>query len=369
MQPMKADQFTRKDFDNLKKPTLNVGKWGIPISNHGSYTGSGLDRGHLFAAQYATDEDQNTATYRITNTIPQDHDFNSNQWKAAETYMKDHGFKECITNGGIPHVFTGAVTGFQNQRFEITKIETPDDVQMQIPTHLWTTMICVQGNKILMHQSFIGSNYQKGEIVFYKNFQHFRSDLKEMYKADSDLFSTNAYHNMDPHTDYRNLPDSPYIFEKDQSLIELWKGVIVARERAVCLFESFAYFMRLSGYSVDMAKFAMEAITNIPTRNKRETNAVPKYDEKVSFFVMMINDTNPTTDLELRTIKLTELDSKTNKPVDEHMIDMMKMEHTELKPGGTDVKFSILENGGQENVMKKGKSTSKKINVVLKPRN
>lgn len=362
---LQATQFKREKFDNLKNPSLAVGKWQIPISNYESYTGSGLDRGHLFAAQYATDEDQNKATYRITNTVPQDHDFNSNQWKAAETYMKDVAFRECQTNGGVSFVFTGAVTGFQDQTFEITKPDNPGTVEKQIPTHLWTTMICVQHNNILMHQSFIGSNYQKGEIVFYKNFHHFRSDLKAMYKADNDLFSTKAYNMIPLITDYLNLPESHYIFKNDQPLLELWRGQIVAMERARCLYDSFAYFMRLSGYNVDMARIEMPAPT---TRNKRETKHVPQSDEKVSFFLMMINDTNPKKDLELGTIKLTELDSKTNKPVDDLMIDIKKKEHTEQKTGGTAVTFSFLEDGGQEIVMKKGKSTSK-INIVLKPRN
>eukprot|EP00092_Neocalanus_flemingeri_P060890 GFUD01073109.1.p1 GENE.GFUD01073109.1~~GFUD01073109.1.p1 ORF type:complete len:490 (-),score=79.48 GFUD01073109.1:300-1769(-) len=368
--------FKKRSFENVGNPTMKVGKWGdIPISNYESYTGTGLDRGHLFAAQYATDEDQNKATYRLTNTVPQDSDFNKNQWKKAETYMKDYGFKKCQISGGTPFVFTGAITGFQEQKYQITKANKPNDVEMSIPTHMWTTMLCVDLNnndKISLHLSFIGSNYQKGLIIFYKNFLHFGSDLKLMYKMQDDLFSTPAYNGMNHENTLSLEPpcfpqDGSFICTTDKEVMYYWKNTNVAEQRALNLFDQFSYSMRLSGYGVDAFK---AQLVNAINRNKREITTPSNSDEaKLSFMLVMINDTHSKHDLELRKFELTEVDEKTRMPVDQYTVNLNKIEYVEENPGGTEVKFSYQEDDGKEKAIEKVQSATRKINIILTPRN
>ena len=70
------------------------------------YTGSGFDRGHMVRSEErtATPED-NTATFFLTNVLPQRHDLNAGPWLRLEDYCQALSQKEdkelYVTAGGI----------------------------------------------------------------------------------------------------------------------------------------------------------------------------------------------------------------------------------------------------------------------------
>jgi endonuclease G len=70
------------------------------------YTGSGFDRGHLVRSEERTrTPEDNTATFLLTNVIPQRHDLNAGPWLRLEDYCQALAQKEdkelYVTAGGI----------------------------------------------------------------------------------------------------------------------------------------------------------------------------------------------------------------------------------------------------------------------------
>ena len=184
-----------------KAAQLSTTIWHTELPNDQSFSNSRFDRGHLFAANYASDEAQQKATYRITNVVAQDPDFNEKQWRKAESWLMKEGMFKCKHPGGditktvgSSYVLTGAVIGRQAENGDpgfqdgLYRIKYGQDEEMQVPTHMWTTMLCDNGNGGIQHMSFIGSNYQDGHVVFYRSFQDFTADLNAMYGGTGNMF-------------------------------------------------------------------------------------------------------------------------------------------------------------------------------------
>ena len=128
---------------------LSTTFWHTELPNDQSFSNSRFDRGHLFADNYASDKAQQKATYRITNVVAQDPDFNEKQWRKAESWLMKEGMFKCkhpdgdITKTvGSSYVLTGAVIGRQAENGEpgfqdgLYRIRYGQDEEMQVPTHV-----------------------------------------------------------------------------------------------------------------------------------------------------------------------------------------------------------------------------------------
>jgi endonuclease G len=106
-----------------------------------SYSGSGFDRGHMCpsADRLSSDED-NSATFLMTNFVPQAHDNNAGPWEDLETYERtlvNQGNEVYIISGGYGQGGTG-LNGFTN---------TINNGHVTVPAVTWKVMLVLpKGN-------------------------------------------------------------------------------------------------------------------------------------------------------------------------------------------------------------------------------
>jgi len=79
---------------------------GFKRANHDDYTGSGYDRGHMVRSEERTRSDEdNRATFLMTNILPQYHDLNAGPWLRLEEHCEKLAKREdhelFIMAGGI----------------------------------------------------------------------------------------------------------------------------------------------------------------------------------------------------------------------------------------------------------------------------
>lgn len=191
------------------------------------HVSEGFDKGHLFPWQYATDAVQAQATMKLTNAVPQDTIFNQEQWKEAETLLKNTVLLDCQDNGHTPILFTGAVPDYfgqndasiqelRNLQPSVMTQEMIDNTFFQVkigftlksderkgvrwdypkeklkwttkkvtvPTHMWTAFICLNtANQATTNfLAYIGMNIQTGIIKWYTDNSLFQTVLQRMYR-------------------------------------------------------------------------------------------------------------------------------------------------------------------------------------------
>ena len=131
-----------------------------------------IDRGHLFAAAYASaDKAQYESTFKMTNAVAQDFIFNRKVWSQAERFLKAVGLKACLPNGpqpGIPLVVTGAIPENLHPNVADRRLFNINN-KFKVPVLMWTTMWCILNNNIEYHVSFIGDNGPRGDVMFKGN--------------------------------------------------------------------------------------------------------------------------------------------------------------------------------------------------------
>lgn len=117
----KEQDFKPKDYRTRAKQARNV-----------DYQNSGYDKGHLFPRSYACSNDDQKATFTLTNAVPQVTSFNTGSWNRAEdtskTIMKDH----CNLPGDERYFITGAIPSEHNTI----------NNRVNIPDEMWTAACC-----------------------------------------------------------------------------------------------------------------------------------------------------------------------------------------------------------------------------------
>lgn len=79
---------------------------GFRRANHDDYTGSGYDRGHMVRSEERTrSEEDNRATFLMTNILPQYHDLNAGPWLRLEEHCEKlsrrEGHQLFVMAGGV----------------------------------------------------------------------------------------------------------------------------------------------------------------------------------------------------------------------------------------------------------------------------
>ncbi|KAE8279453.1 hypothetical protein D5F01_LYC23042 [Larimichthys crocea] len=99
------------------------------------------DRGHLFPANHASDQDELESTFTLTNAVPQDSNFNRGRWSQMEQCMKcimdyfisAHNFKCFVVVGAKP----GNTKLNDNNNIAKKKVN--------IPSMMWSAFRCGNG--------------------------------------------------------------------------------------------------------------------------------------------------------------------------------------------------------------------------------
>ncbi|XP_066174960.1 endonuclease domain-containing 1 protein-like [Sylvia atricapilla] len=93
----------------------------------------GLDRGQLNPSRHQDGTDSKTATFTLTNTVPQDNCLYVRQWNNYESEIMPQLTKNCTTT----YVITGAVPG---KTYLVNG-------RVNRPSHIWSAACCVGGTQ------------------------------------------------------------------------------------------------------------------------------------------------------------------------------------------------------------------------------
>ncbi|MBD2529366.1 DNA/RNA non-specific endonuclease [Nostoc flagelliforme FACHB-838] len=123
--------------DNFRADTtLPTGWYRVGSSD---YSGSGFDRGHMTpSADRTKTVTDNSATFLMTNMVPQSPDNNQGPWASLENYSRSlvsQGNELCIISG----TYGIGGTGSNGTRYTIA------NGNVQVPTRVWKTIVVNPG--------------------------------------------------------------------------------------------------------------------------------------------------------------------------------------------------------------------------------
>lgn len=108
------------------------------------FPNTNYDRGHLNPNFYQCDESR-TATFTLTNAVPQDPCFNQQRWKEMEEMAKYAMQSHCNFPGAKRYFITGAVpsdTRIPSQAHDKESDRRRDYERVSIPSVMWTAACC-----------------------------------------------------------------------------------------------------------------------------------------------------------------------------------------------------------------------------------
>lgn len=112
---VEADEAERKDYFSICE---DVQARGWPYARHGDYTNTGYDRGHLVpSADRLGSQEENDATFRLSNIAPQTPHLNRVVWNALEQEIRELALRYdtlyVVTGGelkpGLPRIGEGRI--------------------------------------------------------------------------------------------------------------------------------------------------------------------------------------------------------------------------------------------------------------------
>jgi DNA/RNA endonuclease G (NUC1) len=114
------------------------------------YVNTGFHRGHLNPVAHNSDDDSKSATFTLTNAVPQFPDSNSNAWQDLETWISAAILTVHPSCAFRPKLFctayhvTGAIVNVMDdgQGGSFFHVIPADRRRVAIPTWLWTA-VCV----------------------------------------------------------------------------------------------------------------------------------------------------------------------------------------------------------------------------------
>ncbi|KAG2460393.1 NLRP3 protein, partial [Polypterus senegalus] len=108
------------------------------------------DRGHLSPSMHHNNEESRTATFTLTNIVPQRTILNQGEWNRYETEIMQQFVNGCTTT----YVIVGVIRG-KNDKKTINN-------RVKVPSHLWTAACCVNNNNNPMRSlGYIAENDDK----------------------------------------------------------------------------------------------------------------------------------------------------------------------------------------------------------------
>lgn len=106
------------------------------------FENTGYDRGHLNPNFYQCG-DSRTATFTLTNAVPQDPCFNQQSWKKMEEVSLQTMRANCA--GGLRYFVTGVVrsrTRIPNEEHDAETDRDREFNRVTVPSHMWTAACC-----------------------------------------------------------------------------------------------------------------------------------------------------------------------------------------------------------------------------------
>ncbi|WP_445630080.1 DNA/RNA non-specific endonuclease [Nostoc sp. DSM 114167] len=154
------------------------------------YTGSGFDRGHMTASADRTNTvTNNSATFLMTNIIPQSPDNNQGPWAALENYSRDlvnQGKELYIISGSYGTGGTGS-NGTKN---------TIANGNVTVPTRTWKVIVVLNSSH---SDASSVTNNTRVIAVNMPNSQGIRNNNWTNYRVSVDSIETNTGYNLLSH--------------------------------------------------------------------------------------------------------------------------------------------------------------------------
>ncbi len=155
--------------------------------NSSDYTGSGFDRGHMTASADRTNTvTNNSATFLMTNIIPQSPDNNQGPWAALETYSRD-----LVNQGKELYIISGSYgtggTGSNGTKSTIA------NGNVTVPTRTWKVIVVL--NSLNSDASSVNNN-TRVIAVDMPNSQGIRNNNWTNYRVSVDSIETNTGYNL-----------------------------------------------------------------------------------------------------------------------------------------------------------------------------
>ncbi|NXB97638.1 ENDD1 protein, partial [Orthonyx spaldingii] len=126
----------------------------------------GLDRGHLSPNGHLTSRESKTATFTLTNVVPQDSNLNNGEWNIYERKTMPKATQSCDTT----YVITGAVPG---------NTYVAND-RVNRPSHIWSAACCLVGTTPTDAWGVIAENDKNDKFPLLKLWQ-LEETLTELY--------------------------------------------------------------------------------------------------------------------------------------------------------------------------------------------
>ncbi|HEX3148186.1 MAG TPA: DNA/RNA non-specific endonuclease [Gemmataceae bacterium] len=134
-------QLTKSDIGTTPRGSFEPDEKGLPDPfkrvTSGTYNGSGFDRGHMCnSADRSSSEENNDATFLMTNIIPQAPNNNQKAWERLETYCRD-----LAKAGNELYIVAGpfGIGGTGKQGFKSTI--GPAGMKVTVPSHTWKVIL------------------------------------------------------------------------------------------------------------------------------------------------------------------------------------------------------------------------------------
>ncbi|NWY91824.1 ENDD1 protein, partial [Loxia curvirostra] len=136
----------------------------------------GLDRGHLSPNGHQDSRESKTATFTLTNVVPQDSSLNQGQWQIYELKTMTKMTEGCTTT----YVITGAVPG--NTYVSQGRVNRP--------SHIWSAACCLVDQKPPKAWGAIAENDKNQVEVL--SLEELEKKLTELYKGKEVTLFNNA---------------------------------------------------------------------------------------------------------------------------------------------------------------------------------
>ncbi|NXB19821.1 ENDD1 protein, partial [Rhagologus leucostigma] len=127
----------------------------------------GWTRGHLSPSGHQNSLDSKTATFTLTNIVPQDSSLNNGAWNVYEFKTMATQSTGCTTT----YVITGAVPG-----------NTKAKGRVNVPSHIWSAACCVVGTKPAKAWGVIATNNKNNKFPLLTLGQ-LETDLTKLYRG------------------------------------------------------------------------------------------------------------------------------------------------------------------------------------------
>lgn len=140
----------------------------IPVLNRSTdndFKYSGFERGHLVAAEDATESDKKMGdTFQLENAVPQNGNLNKGAWKCLESHVRD-----LARQNDMIEVFTGPLFLAEDQDVNRITYGLMGNGEVYVPTHLFKVIFI--HNRTTTKEVYILPNQTLPPKTPYSNFK------------------------------------------------------------------------------------------------------------------------------------------------------------------------------------------------------